>query len=218
MCYNLSKPFLNDVDGELKWGVPIATNRMLEVPMLNRITLSTVMILSILTVKFVSAEVIDYQVFGVLEEGGILEGTIQLDINLIDSFSQSDRGEFEVINYDLILRNSSLLIERDRVATAFELVYIQSSEAGTQGFSIELTAPFSDELTLNVFGGFFWDGFTGDPNIAQPINTNFFSGGTLDSAGDSPFVEMDVRVVPEPGSLALLGLVGFMATRRRRGI
>jgi hypothetical protein len=60
---------------------------------------------------------------------------------------------------------------------------------------------------------------TGDSIFAAPVTQVVLragNGGELASLGDFSFVSMSFRAVPTPGALALLGLGGLIAGKRRR--
>jgi MYXO-CTERM domain-containing protein len=75
------------------------------------------------------------------------------------------------------------------------------------------------ELSYNsayyaITSDFLYDG----ANTTFAVNTNAYVT-TLDGEGNNPTIQMTLigDVVPSPGAVALLGLAGAVAGRRRRG-
>jgi MYXO-CTERM domain-containing protein len=85
------------------------------------------------------------------------------------------------------------------------------SRAGTGAGSVEL---LYNSTYYTIASDFLYDG----ANTTFAVNTNSYVT-TLDGEGNNPTIQMTLigDVVPSPGAVALLGLAGVVAGRRRRG-
>jgi MYXO-CTERM domain-containing protein len=85
------------------------------------------------------------------------------------------------------------------------------SRAGTGAGSVELSY---NSAYYTIATDFLYDG----ANTTFAVNTNAYVT-TLDGEGNNPTIQMTLigDVVPSPGAVALLGLAGMVAGRRRRG-
>ena len=85
------------------------------------------------------------------------------------------------------------------------------SRAGTGAGSVELSY---NNAHYTIATDFLYDG----ANTTFAVNTNAYVT-TLDGEGNNPTIQMTLigDVVPSPGAVALLGLAGVVAGRRRRG-
>jgi MYXO-CTERM domain-containing protein len=85
------------------------------------------------------------------------------------------------------------------------------SRMGTGAGSVELSY---NSAYYAITSDFLYDG----ANTTFAVNTNAYVT-TLDGEGNNPTIQMTLigDVVPSPGAVALLGLAGMVAGRRRRG-
>jgi len=87
----------------------------------------------------------------------------------------------------------------------------QWSRMGTGAGSVELSY---NSAFYTIASDFLYDG----ANTTFTVNTNAYVT-TLDGEGNNPTIQMTLigDVVPSPGAVALIGLAGVVAGRRRRG-
>ena len=85
------------------------------------------------------------------------------------------------------------------------------SRLGTGAGSVELSY---NSAYYTIASDFLYDG----ANTTFAVNTNAYVT-TLDGEGNNPTIQMTLigDVVPSPGAVALMGLAGVVAARRRRG-
>jgi MYXO-CTERM domain-containing protein len=85
------------------------------------------------------------------------------------------------------------------------------SRMGTGAGSVELSY---NSAYYTIASDFLYDG----ANTTFAVNTNAYVT-TLDGEGNNPTIQMTLigEVVPSPGAVALIGLAGVVAARRRRG-
>ena len=158
--------------------------------------------LAIQNVTFLKAD--EFQIISVFDYfalGNILDGTMSDNILLAGNMNQALRIDFEnaVSSFSFGMQGSS--------STDWQLeVFNDSGE-------------LIDSSLTNI-----WSGFIGSTSTVADISYATFMGTNV--YGDSPILTMDnfkyteVSPVPEPSTYALmlggLGLVGFMAYRRKK--
>lgn len=155
-----------------------------------------------------------YQIEGALEEGGEFFGTFAIDTLATDKESTLGYGEFDLVDVEIHLVNTTLFGSGGNTATsgiATEATFVQSDFGPRQLITFTLLA--SNGLS-NAFTELVFMPFTGDPDTISPIEGPFVDG-YFDGSGQSSIVSLSLVRVPEPASV-LLALMGLMAMPRRR--
>ena len=156
--------------------------------------------------------------------GGALAQSVIVDITGVESRDEQGNPINVVLGVDLGIPNAEV------TGIAWDLLFTPNSPSWTS----EPHMTFGDTGGSNAYD---WDmGNWGGTTTSTPISllgsdsTSFFVGGDgilqvefwedfVDFAGAADGVygsQLTIRFVPEPSSLALLGLVGLVAARRRR--
>ena len=150
-----------------------------------------------------------------------------------------DSGEKdEHLTIDSIAAHAGLTASQVQDQTSYSIIGSPTGDIDS-GWSVLAIAPTSSEYShVDGFPGFDFDEWTPGTVLAEdwtipkslflpgyslgegPVDNDLFVGSTGDAIGDPTFTDSGVsyKVIPEPSSLVLLGIGGYLAAgpRRRR--
>lgn len=160
--------------------------------------------------NFAAADVLTYDVFATLVDGGTLTGTFSLDQDAPDLDDSPSRGRFEMVEVDLVVSNTTVL-PPSMGGTSTEGLFFQQNNSQFLVFTFIENLGTSGAFTDIAFGP-----FNGDPNSIDVFLSDRFQEGYLDGNGQVPFVTF--QVVPEPNCSLLVLISASLIFARRRSL
>lgn len=151
------------------------------------------------------SQTINYTIEAELSDGSELSGVFGIDLSAADTRASGSLGMFGLVNVDVALVNSSLLLSPSTSGLATDGFLFQSNGEQEIGFNF-----ISDDGISGAFtDGLAFGPFSGDVNGAAAIEGDYVGGGFLDGNGGADFVSVSVQEIPEPGN-STLAMVALM--------